>query len=279
MTANHKPDQSANMAQQLLESSKTRNKKTSVSFAGVMDNNLARIPINQIHSSKLNFYEQEDPDGFLAKARAIALSIERHGLIHPIEVMLEPDQTYSVISGNTRLKAVQINYYEKGIGDGMIEATVFENQENLGDEGIQNRIVHANISREKTREEYLTEIKVLEKEFEKLKAEKKVKGRRDEWISTQMGLSPRTIRNYRKEKETPKKTPSSIERKSKNPSEMTPMEIKTTQVIRAIELLQNQIKKENDDNYSMLMSILENTRMSIIWTAQKYGIIETDNNK
>ncbi|WP_276815124.1 ParB/RepB/Spo0J family partition protein [Faecalibaculum rodentium] len=158
------------------------------------DRKVIKIPLDEIHHYSGNFYQDTNPEGFQRKAESIALNIEREGLIHPIEVMKDGQGEYTILSGNTRYKAVSL-LFERGIGDGTIEALVHER---MDENAALHRVVSANIQREKTSEEVLMEISILGDEYEQLHREHKITGRKDEYIAAKLGISQRTIRNYRK---------------------------------------------------------------------------------
>ena len=158
------------------------------------DRKVIKIPLDEIHHYAGNFYQDTNPEGFQRKAESIALNIEREGLIHPIEVMKDGQGEYTILSGNTRYKAVSL-LFERGIGDGTIEALVHER---MDEDAALYRVVSANIQREKTSEEVLMEISILGDEYEQLHKEHKITGRKDEYIAAKLGISQRTIRNYRK---------------------------------------------------------------------------------
>lgn len=161
------------------------------------------IPLSDIKKNELNFYEAKGEEDYKRKVNAISESIQKHGLIHPIKVVKEHDEEtqteYRIISGHTRFSAVCKNY-ENGIGDGTIAAIIVSENE-MDEMQEMELIIESNIQREKTIDQLRIELNFYGKEYERLHEQGSITGKKDAYIAERLGVSERTVRNYRKRTE------------------------------------------------------------------------------
>lgn len=161
---------------------------------------LTTLPLSRVQKSDLNFYDQanteEEIEAHRAKVIALKEDFKINGQITPIEVIRNrKTKMFTVLSGNTRLEAMQLLNEElpEDAEPFEIKALVLKTDfADMSEDAMEGRIVSANLQRHKTDTDRLNEIRVIEKEFEKRKAAGEVGGEKAEYISTRMGISKRT---------------------------------------------------------------------------------------
>lgn len=200
---------------------------------------LVNVPLSEIQKSELNFYELQEQADFQLKVDSIAESIKEKGLIHPITVRKfhneETGTEYKIVSGHTRFEAVVKNY-EQGFGDGTIACNVIP-LDDLSEEEELRYIVASNLQRDKTWKQKELEMKLYAKEYEEKHANHEITGKKDEYIAQKMGVSERTVRNYRTKLE---------QASNGNASTNTEREYSSQDIIKSIKRVEKSIQKNAD---------------------------------
>ena len=144
------------------------------------------VPVEYIHPSNTNIFNETDTDESI---QALADDIETNGLIHPIAVNKIAADTYQILSGERRFRAMTEYLHRK-----TIPCMVFEN---LSEDEAQLRLCMANLSvREYTTSQkfkFYLEVKSL---LEKMKASGEYKGGMQKGIAQLLNVTERQVRKY-----------------------------------------------------------------------------------
>jgi transcriptional antiterminator len=100
-----------------------------------------------------------------------------------------------------------------------------------------------------------------------------VTGRKDDWIALQLGVSGRTIRNYRKSVEEKRsgETANNDEQASAK-KEQTPLEKQMIRTLKALEKFQKMASKDNDKDD--VCNAIQNCMDTLKWYGLQYGLLQ-----
>ena len=147
---------------------------------------IENVSVDYIRPSKTNIFNGTDTEESI---RDLADDIETNGLIHPIAVNKIAADTYQILSGERRFRAMTEYLHRK-----TIPCMVFEN---LSEDEAQLRLCMANLSvREYTTSQkfkFYLEVKSL---LEKMKASGEYKGGMQKGIAQLLNVTERQVRKY-----------------------------------------------------------------------------------
>lgn len=143
------------------------------------------IPISAIKSNEKNFFIVEEDDKF----KSLLESISKYGVLQPVLVVEEGEDTYKMLSGHRRLKACQL------LDKSKIPARVVN--QDLGEKERMFYLLDTNMTvRDLSVADIINAIKEYEALYEMLSEIEKIPGRKTAWIGEHIGMSDRQVSKY-----------------------------------------------------------------------------------
>ena len=147
---------------------------------------IENVSVDYIRPSKTNIFNGTDTEESI---RDLADDIETNGLIHPIAVNKIAADTYQILSGERRFRAMTEYLHRK-----TIPCMVFEN---LSEDEAQLRLCMANLSvREYTTSQKFKFYLEVKKKKKKMKASGEYKGGMQKGIAQLLNVTERQVRKY-----------------------------------------------------------------------------------